>query len=309
MPENIAATKVEPLSYAGWPNCYRLTDGEVELIVTTDVGPRIIRYGFIGSQNLFVEFPDELGKSGENCWVMRGGHRLWAAPEIVPDTYALDNGPVHASVRNGGIRLVQPVEPETALQKEISIDFANGSGVTVTHRIQNTGSDARRIAPWALTQMAPGGTGVASFPPRGRHEEHLQPTNPLVMWAYTDFADQRWLLTKRYLILRHNAADPSPQKAGFFNQHTRAAYLLGTDLFIKRTQANPNVLYPDFHCSFETFTNGDCLELETLGPLVDLLPGFSATHVEHWSLHRNIELGAWTEAEIDRVILPLLKLP
>jgi hypothetical protein len=129
------------------------------------------------------------------------------------------------------------------------------------------------------------------------------------MWAYTDFADPRWLLTKRYLILRHGADEHSPQKAGFFNPNTRAAYLLGTDLFVKRSEANPNVLYPDFHCCFEIFANGECLELETLGPLVDLLPGFSATHVEHWSLHRNIELNAWTEAEIDRVILPLLKLP
>ncbi|HEY3940373.1 MAG TPA: hypothetical protein VGL97_23300 [Bryobacteraceae bacterium] len=305
----MADTKVEPLSYAGWPNCFRLTDGEVELIVTTDVGPRIIRYGFVGGRNLFVEFPDQLGKSGESWWAMRGGHRLWIAPEIVPDTYALDNGPVRATFEGSRIRLLQPPEPETGLQKEISVVLSNGRGVTVTHRVENTGPVTRRMAPWALSQMAPGGTGVATFPPRGRHEEHLQPTNPLVMWAYTDFADRRWLLTKRYLILRHDAAEHSPQKAGFFNQNTRAAYLLGTDLFIKRSEANPNVLYPDFHCCFEIFTNGDCLELETLGPLVDLLPGFSATHVEHWSLHRNIEVSAWTEAEIDRVILPLLKLP
>ena len=43
-----AAVKVEKTAYAGWPNCYRITNGEVELIVTTDVGPRVIRYGFVG---------------------------------------------------------------------------------------------------------------------------------------------------------------------------------------------------------------------------------------------------------------------
>ncbi len=76
---------IEKLSYGGWPNCYRLTDGEVELVVTTDVGPRVIRYGFVGGQNLFWENPDQLGKSDEAYWQMRGGHRLWAAPEIVLD--------------------------------------------------------------------------------------------------------------------------------------------------------------------------------------------------------------------------------
>ena len=39
-----AAVKIEKASYQGWPNCYQVTNGEVELIVTGDVGPRIIRF-------------------------------------------------------------------------------------------------------------------------------------------------------------------------------------------------------------------------------------------------------------------------
>ena len=60
-----AVVKVEKTEYKGWKNCYRVTNGEIELIVTSDVGPRVIRFGFVGGQNLFKEFPDELGKSGE----------------------------------------------------------------------------------------------------------------------------------------------------------------------------------------------------------------------------------------------------
>jgi len=157
-----------------------------------------------------------------------------------------------------------------------------------------------------VSQMAPGGIGIATFPPRGCHEECLQPTNPLVMWAYTNFADKRWLFTNRYLILKQDSAEQSPQKAGLFNPNTRAAYLLGDELFIKRSQAKPKVPYADFQSSFQIFVNGDFLELETLGPLVDLLPGFSATHVEDWSLHRGVELDAVTEEELDRVVWPLL---
>ena len=69
---------VEKVSYGGWPNCYRLSNGETELIVTTDVGPRVMRYGFVGGQNLFVEIADQMGKSGEPWWAMRGGHRFHA---------------------------------------------------------------------------------------------------------------------------------------------------------------------------------------------------------------------------------------
>ncbi len=299
-------TRIEPTSFAGWPNCYRITNGNVELIATTDVGPRIIHCGFPGGQNLFATLPDQLGKSGEDKWMMRGGHRLWVAPEIIPDTYALDNAPVKATISDFGITLLQPLEPETGLQKEISIHLTDDE-ITVSHRIENTGPKSRRLAPWALSQMAPGGVAIAAFPSRGDHATQLQPTNPLVMWAYTDFSDERWLFTKNYLILKADATKNSPQKAGLFNEKTFAAYLLGTDLFTKRADANAYAPHPDFHCSLEMFTNPEFLELETLGPLVDLLPDNSVGHVEHWSLHRNVHLGSFTDQEIDRVLLPLRK--
>ena len=110
-----------------------------ELIATSDVGPRIMRYSFVGGKNVLVEFKGRLGKSGEKEWMMRGGHRLWAAPKSIPDTYALDNGPVKATVHGDVISFVQPVEPETGLQKEITIKLApSGTDVEVIHKITNT---------------------------------------------------------------------------------------------------------------------------------------------------------------------------
>jgi len=69
----------------------------------------VIRYGFIGGQNVFKEFADQLGRSGEATWQPRGGHRIWIAPEVVPDTYARDNGPVRAIVHDSVVELMQPV--------------------------------------------------------------------------------------------------------------------------------------------------------------------------------------------------------
>jgi hypothetical protein len=40
---NIEATvRVEKIEYRGWKNCYRVAHCEIELIVTGEVGPRII---------------------------------------------------------------------------------------------------------------------------------------------------------------------------------------------------------------------------------------------------------------------------
>ncbi len=127
------------------------------------------------------------------------------------------------------------------------------------------------------------------------------------MWAFTDFSDKRWQFTKKYLMLRQDPKNASPQKVGLFNRNTVGAYLLGSDLFIKRSAAQDVRKQTDFGCSFETFTNDQFLELETLGELSNIRPGATAEHTEHWSLHKDIKISSWTEAEIDRALLPLLK--
>ena len=292
---------IEKVSYGGWANCLRLFNRDVELVLTTDVGPRVIRYGFIGGQNLFKEFADQMGRSGEPTWKPRGGHRIWMAPEVVPDTYAPDNVAVRVTLGDDSVELTAPVEPQTGLEKSIAVEL-RADGVTVAHRIRNCGSSARTMAPWALSMMAPGGVGIAKFPPRGTHPEVLPPTNPLVMWAFTDLSDPRWTFTKKYLVLRQNPASKTPQKVGLFNQETVGAYLLGTDLFVKRYDANPSMNYPDFGSSYETFANDGFLELETLGPLEEVAPGGLVEHVERWSLHRGVTIADWTDAELDRVL-------
>src|SRR5437660_12721163 len=88
-----AQVKVEKVNYKGWPNSYRVSNGQIELIVTGDVGPRIIRFGFVQGQNVLKEFADQLGKSGEKELQLRGGDRVWKAPEDAVATWAPDNAP------------------------------------------------------------------------------------------------------------------------------------------------------------------------------------------------------------------------
>jgi hypothetical protein len=134
----------------------------------------------------------------------------------------------------------------------------------------------------------------------------LLPTNPLVMWAYTNFGDPRWKFTSKYMGLRQDPKMAEPQKTAFFNLNSWGAYLLNGELFIKRYTADPSGTYPDMGVSFETFTNGDMLELETIGPLRKLLPGGVVEHVERWSMHRDVKISAFTDVELDRAVKPLL---
>jgi len=303
-----AAVKVENTGYGGWKNCYRVTNGEVEVIVTGDVGPRVIRFGFVGGQNLFKEFSEQLGKGGEEKFQARGGDRVWKAPEDPFVTWAPDNVPVEIQVTPTGLLAREPIEPLTKLQKEIEVSMApSGTSVKVTHRIANRSLFQLEFAPWALTMMAQGGVVVSGFPPRGHHPANLEATNPLVMWAYTNLADPRWKFTKRYLTLRQDVNVSDPQKLGLFNPDTWAAYLLNGEAFVKRTKADPSKTYPDFGCSFETFTNQDFLEVETLGPMTKIAPGQILELVEYWGLFRNVKPTALTDEELDRILLPVLR--
>jgi len=302
------AVQIEKTSYKGWNSCYRITNGKIELVVTADVGPRIIRLGFPGGQNLFKEFPDQLGKTGEKDFQLRGGHRIWVAPETLATSWALDNVPVKIEIKDGVLEATEPIEPGTGIQKQITVRMApSGTAVEVIHRVKNHNPWAIEFAPWALTMMAPGGSAITGFPPRGKHPAVLEATNPLVMWAYTDLSDKRWTFTKKYMALRQDPHAAEPQKIGTFNAKTWAAYLLNGEVFLKRYDADPAKTFPDFGCSFETFTNAEFLEMETLGPLQKVAPGASATHVEHWSLHKDVRVPTWTDQDLDRALLPLLE--
>jgi hypothetical protein len=303
-----AAVKVEKVAYKGWANCYRVTNGEIEAIVTGDVGPRVIRFAFVGGQNLFKEYAEQLGKSGEAAFQLRGGSRVWKAPEDPVATWAPDNVPVNIKVTPAGLIATAPVEPLTKLQKAIEISMeATGTKVTVSHRITNHGLFPLEFAPWVLTMMAQGGMVVSGFPPRGTHPANLEVTNPLAMWAYTDLSDPRLKFTKKYLTLKQDPDNSAAQKLGTFNVDTWAAYLMNGEAFVKRAKADAAKTYPDFGCSFETFTNNEFLEIETLGPMTKVLPEQTVEQVEYWGLYKNVKPTAITDDELTRVLGPLLR--
>jgi len=291
---------IEKTAYRGWENCWRISTSEIELVVTADVGPRVIHCGFRGGQNVFKNFEEQMGRSGESTWMIRGGSRIWIGPEDRVASYAPDNERAEVEVKDGALIVTAPVEEGPRVQKQMIVR-AESAGAEIVHRVRNVGLLPSEFAVWVLTVMAPGGAAVSGFPPRGTHPEHLVPSNPLVMWRFTDLSDPRWTFLRKYLVLRQDPAIGSPQKIGHFNPSTWGAYFLNGDLFIKRCEGRRDARYPDLGCSFETFTNGDFLELETLGPVCLVPPGEWIEHVERWELRRAAAPAAWTDEALDRV--------
>ena len=294
---------MDKINFNGWPNCLRLSNTLVDLVVTTDVGPRIIRYGFLDEENEFAEKVEQQGMVGGDQWRVYGGHRLWHAPEVESRTYAPDNGSVLYQDHEEFLRLVQPVEPTTGIQKELDIRLSTAtSHARITHRLRNTNLWEIRLAVWAITVMAPGGTAILPLPPRGSHDENLAPVNSLALWAYTDLSDPRWIWGRQYIMLRQDPLIKVQQKIGARVPNGWAAYARRSHLFIKKFAYNPLSKYADFGNTVELYTDDWCLEVETLGPLQKLAPGEAVEHIEDWYLFRDVPTPH-NDTQVERHVL------
>jgi hypothetical protein len=294
---------VEKVGFKGWPNCYRIANDEMELIVTTDIGPRIIRLGFTGEANEFAEFPDMVGQTGGDTWRIYGGHRLWHAPEHPVRTYQPDNSPVQFEELDGFVRVSTPADA-TGIAKSIEIALDEGKNhVRLTHRLHNASQWAIETAPWAISVMATGGVCILPLPPRGTHPAGLLPSNTLTLWPYTNMSDPRWVWGREYIMLRQDPNLTDSQKIGMMNSSGWAGYARGGHLFVKTFDYQPTATYPDMGCNFETYTNAKMLEVETMAPLAPVQPGENATHVENWYLFRGVPQPT-READIPAHVLP-----
>jgi hypothetical protein len=299
---------VQKVSYLNQPNCYSLSNGSVEAIVTTDIGPRILRYGFLDRENLLAEVPELSTKTAFGEFKPWGGHRLWAAPEANPRSYAPDNSPLEFSIEGERkIRLMPATESLTGIQKEMTVSLSDtGTRLTVNHRITNRNQWAIDLAPWALTIMNGGGEAIFPQEPYRSWDDYLLPARPLVLWHYTDLSDPRWTISRKYIRLRTDERMAQPQKAGLTNKQGWAAYLRRGTLFVKRFDYRDGASYPDYGSNNETYTAGTFIEIESLAPLQRLEPGEAAEHTERWYLFGNVEAGEKDDAALDAAILPLV---
>ena len=297
---------IEVVPYGGWEMCLRLANAEMELIVTAQVGPRVIRLGFLDGPNEFATYEEQLGQTGGDQWRSYGGHRLWHAPEVRPRTTCPDNHPVSWWQEGDWLQLQAPPEAATGIRKEMAIRLdASRNHVQVVHRLTNLGPWAVTLAPWAITVMAPGGRAIVPQEPFRPHTEQLLPVRPVVLWSYTDMSDPRFTWGCRFIQMRQDVKAVAPQKFGVANSLGWTCYVHQDRVFIKRFPFNERATYPDMGCNAECFTNQRMLEMESLGPLAPLEPGATVAHQEDWHLFRHVSVGQ-TDEEIADALQPVL---
>lgn len=287
---------ITEIQYKNFGRCLELKNDTATVVVTLDIGPRIIAYHLNGKENILLEDEQrvffERGESfkeyfGEDkTWYIYGGHRLWSSPESMPHSYVPDNDPVEYSVLDSGsdeksVSLTPP-PTRTGQQHNIIISLDNdGSRVKVVHSIKNVSGAIVTLAPWPMTVCSAGGVEIF---PQSTKDNGLLSNRRNVFWSYSDINDPRFFLGNKYGTLKQVPDSEGKFKIGMNNEDGWAAYINKGQIFLKNFNMNIDGEYPDFGCNFETFTNGIFLECESLGELKTLKNGQTTSITEEWEL-------------------------
>lgn len=257
-------------------------NGCVEIFIPLDFGLRIGHFSLIGEKNVFFEQPNDMQDlSTPDGWRVRGGHRIWLAPES-EKVYCPDNAPIEYALLENGVEIFQQEDPWLHVKKSMRIVFHDGAEVEVTNRVENTGAEAIRCSVWAISAMAPGGVEELSFALRDGGYDHW---HRISMWDYTSLGDDRAEYRRDGIKLTHRPIDRK-YKIGVGHPYGPVRYTNNGITFVKEFDVKPEMEYPDANVSFETFMCKHMVEIESLSPLMTIAPGETGAHTEIWRLEK-----------------------
>jgi len=302
-------------SYKSYGKCMKMENDLAELLVTVDVGPRIIYFGAKGGVNML--FNDDEGIRVTNNPVYKsifgedaeyhfyGGHRIWLAPQKTFYTESPDNEPLKVELLENGASFESPDAKVIGfIQKLTVIMDPDAPTITVTAEVTNTSDEPKQNAVWQITQCAAGGVGfypymkIMKMPPMKPGERPKMPPmdpeklkNPLLpMGNLVTFMgapdDDRLIVDPEYITMSFSTEARRPIKFGMQNQQNFAMYANG-DYILKFGYSNdPYGVYCDYGCSLESYTDRSFTEMEALGEYKVYGKGETISHTETISVEK-----------------------
>ena len=260
----------------------RVELGPYVVRVAEKAGPRILGFARRGGPDLFAHLPEAvIDVPGLDRFHFLGGHRLWRAPESPGVTYQPDDAGA-VVVFDGQQVDVVGLPDRDGVRKRMLLEHQGGK-LIVDHELSNTGDEPVDVAPWAITQLAPGGVAYVPHSTQLADAHGVVPNRSLVLWPYTDLGAPEFGFESSFTAVAASGR-PEKMKVGLSNERGWLAYLSGRELFIKWSSLHiEGAVYVDRDASVQCYRDERFLELETLGPLATLDPGDTVSHRETWA--------------------------
>ena len=280
--------------FKDYGKCVEITNGKISALVTVEIGPRIISFGFTGSQNFMNSNREALGGKPEDKpytdffgkgrhWENLGGHRVWLSPESYPETYTPDDKPCKWTATESGAIFTYAEDTEIGVAKALEIKMDDDVNAQVTMSVKNITEKPMDFAIWALSVCSQTGTLII---PMNTNDTDLLPNRIVSVWPYTDMSDEIFYWGKKYITVKQRPeGEDYKGKLGVDLNCGTAYYVMGDEVLKKNYKTNhPSGNYPDGGCSFETYVCNKMIEFETLGELKTVAPGETSVHTENWTM-------------------------
>lgn len=298
--------------FKDYGRCVSISNGVIEALVTVDLGPRIISFGYVNGQNFMCSDRKALGELTDKTytdffgkgrkWESFGGHRIWLSPESYPETYTPDDKPVKYKVTENGALFIAEADAEIGVAKTLELKMdADAPELQVKMSVKNISDRPKEFAVWSLSVCDKDGTIII---PMNTNDTGLLPNRIISVWPYTDMSDNRIYWGKKYVTIKQDTSAENPIKLGFNLNCGTAYYLLKDEILCKKYKTlHPEAKYPDGGCSFETYTNNCMLEFETLSELKTVAPGDTNELIEIWTICKKpCETDLKNDGSIDNLI-------
>lgn len=306
---NAAAPKtvVRRVTYHGWKDALRLTNGRVEVVIVPSLG-RVMAFQRAGQPgtNILWENPALTGRpfpysapypANYVDWPNYGGDKLWPSPQDAwpqvqqqsgnwPPDPEMEAGPYQVTLYQNGLRLTGPVSQNWGLRSVRDFKLLPGADTLVLRETfcrVAPASGARQAPPvglWNVAQIRPQATVYLPLNPRSRFPGGFYTFGAAPAAPGWDVAGGLLAITYQPGVGRKVGVDA---RNGWL-----AALYEGGLLFSERFALNLKGRYPDAGTSLQVWNNGDpaYLELEAQGALSPIPVGGRQTRLLTWTLRR-----------------------
>ena len=285
--ERSGHVSVHWIDYRGWHDSILLSNGLVEAVIVPEAG-RIMQFRLAGAADgPFWENPEFAGrqlKPDSNGWANYGGDKAWPAPQvdwtriaghIWPPPEGFDGLPAKAVVEGDVVTLISPVDRGFGIGVRRRVELVPDQPVMkITTVFEKSAGPAGELGVWVITQLKDPDEIRILLPSDSRSKAAIRLSEELPPDLRQ--VDGQLALTR------------DPEKKHKIGAPASSLVWIGrTEILRIDSALVKGGKYPDQGSSAEVYTNPDPLtyvELEMLGPLIELEAGHSIERVSTYTL-------------------------